>query len=73
LVINIENICDRAIELFNPGGASGSVLADSAVDCCQLSKDASDKMHKKRICSQYVHEAARLAAEAILAGEDTDA
>jgi len=43
------------------------------VDCSELSKDARDKAHKKRICSEYIHQAAKLAAKAILAGEDTDA
>jgi len=45
LVINIENICDRAVELFNPGGN----------------------------CAESVRQVAKLAAETVLVGENTDA
>jgi len=42
------------------------------VNCSELLKKVKDKDHKKRLCSEYVRQAAKLAASAILDGEDTD-
>ena len=42
------------------------------VNCSELLKKVKDKDHKKRLCSEYVRQAAKLAASAILAAKDSD-